>query len=118
MNSALDRSGKRSLSPFKASRLLFKVGKRWHPIRRPWVLLAGPGHLRAKKVFERPAGHLTFSGGIHRCLGMWLARAEMQEALTVLSGRFARVEPDGEPTWQPGLGIDGPTTLPLRFVAG
>jgi len=67
---------------------------------------------------ERPAGHLTFSGGIHRCLGMWLARAEMQEALTVLSGRFARVEPDGEPTWQPGLGIDGPTTLPLRFVAG
>ena len=64
---------------------------------------------------ERQASHLTFSGGIHRCLGMWLARAEMQEALAVLSERFARVEPDGEPTWQPGLGIDGPTTLPLHF---
>jgi cytochrome P450 len=65
---------------------------------------------------ERPASHLTFSGGIHRCLGMWLARAEMQEALAVLAGRFERIEPAGEPTWQPGLGIDGPTTLPLRFI--
>jgi hypothetical protein len=65
---------------------------------------------------ERPASHLTFSGGIHRCLGMWLARAEMQEALAVLAGRFERIELAGEPTWQPGLGIDGPTTLPLRFV--
>lgn len=66
---------------------------------------------------ERPASHLTFSGGIHRCLGMWLARAEMQEALGVLSERFARIELADEPTWEPGLGIDGPRTLPLRFVA-
>jgi cytochrome P450 len=66
---------------------------------------------------ERQPGHLTFSGGIHRCLGMWLAKAEMQEALSVLSKRFALVEPGGVPTWQPGLGIDGPTTLPLRLVA-
>jgi cytochrome P450 len=47
---------------------------------------------------------------------MWLARAEMQEALRVLSERFTGFEQDGTPTWQPGLGIDGPTTLPLRFV--
>jgi cytochrome P450 len=66
---------------------------------------------------DRPSGHLTFSGGIHRCLGMWLARAEMQEALGVLSSRFASVALDGEPVWQPGLGIDGPTTLPLCFAA-
>ncbi|MDQ2858763.1 MAG: cytochrome P450 [Candidatus Eremiobacteraeota bacterium] len=64
---------------------------------------------------ERPAQHLTFSGGIHRCLGMWLARAEMEEALAVLSTRFRSIVRDGEPTWQVGLGIDGPTTLPLRF---
>ena len=65
---------------------------------------------------ERPASHLTFSGGIHRCLGMWLARAEMEEALRVLSSRFAAIERDGKATWQTGLGINGPTTLPLRFV--
>jgi cytochrome P450 len=65
---------------------------------------------------DPPAPNLTFSGGIHRCLGMWLARAEMQEALGALAARFSRIETDGEPTWQPGLGIDGPTTLPLRFV--
>jgi cytochrome P450 len=65
---------------------------------------------------DPPAPNLTFSGGIHRCLGMWLARAEMQEALGALAERFSRIERDGEPTWQPGLGIDGPTTLPLHFV--
>jgi cytochrome P450 len=65
---------------------------------------------------EHPAPNLTFSGGIHRCLGMWLARAEMQEALGVLSERFTRIEQDGEPTWEPGLGIDGPKHLPLHFV--
>lgn len=64
---------------------------------------------------ERPAQHLTFSGGIHRCLGMWLARAEMEEALAVLASRFESIQRDGEPMWQVGLGIDGPTTLPLRF---
>ncbi len=66
---------------------------------------------------ERPATHLTFSGGIHRCLGMWLARAEMEEALGVLSRRFSAIERDGAATWQTGLGINGPTTLPLRFVS-
>lgn len=64
---------------------------------------------------ERPASHLTFSGGIHRCLGMWLAKAEMEEALGALAGRFSAIAPDGEATWEPGLGINGPTTLPLRF---
>ena len=39
----------------------------------------------------------------------------MEEALGVLSSRYAKIEPDGEPTWQPGLGINGPTTLPLKF---
>lgn len=65
---------------------------------------------------ERPAPHLTFSGGIHRCLGLWLAKAELEEALRVLAERFSAVESDGIATWEAGLGIKGPTSLPLRFV--
>jgi hypothetical protein len=66
---------------------------------------------------ERPAAQMTFGGGIHRCLGMWLARAEMQEALVTLAQRLDRIELDGAPSWLPGQGIVGPTALPLRFGA-
>ena len=66
---------------------------------------------------ERPSPHLTFSGGIHRCLGMWLAKAEMEEALGVLAGRFSHIALAGVPEWESGLGIVGPKTLPLRLTA-
>jgi cytochrome P450 len=58
---------------------------------------------------------LTFGGGPHYCLGAWLARAEMQEALPLLARRLQGLERDGEPTWRPAKGIYGPETLPIRF---
>ena len=65
----------------------------------------------------RSAEHLTFGSGIHRCLGAALARAELQEALTVLAGRFETVAPDGPVSWKPpGFGIWGPAALPLAFT--
>ncbi len=59
--------------------------------------------------------HLTFGGGPHYCLAN-LARAEMQEALTILSARLPEFALAGEPTWRPPIGIFGPETLPLRFA--
>ncbi|MBV9285419.1 MAG: cytochrome P450, partial [Acidimicrobiia bacterium] len=59
---------------------------------------------------------LTFGGGPHFCLGAQLARAELQEALTLLAQRLPGLELDGEPTWRPNMGIFGPETLPIRFV--
>ncbi|HYZ15101.1 MAG TPA: cytochrome P450 [Candidatus Acidoferrum sp.] len=64
---------------------------------------------------ELPEPHLTFGGGMHRCLGMWLARAELEEALRILARRMPNLAPAGEPTWGPGLGIVGPRTVPLAF---
>ena len=62
------------------------------------------------------AGHLTLGFGLHYCMGANLARAELQEALTILSQRMPNVRLDGEVTWKPdGVGIWGPAQLPLAF---
>jgi cytochrome P450 len=58
---------------------------------------------------------LTFGGGIHYCLGAYLARVEMAEALPLLARRLGPIELDGDPTWRPAMGIAGPVTLPIRF---
>ncbi len=67
-------------------------------------------------TIERPLPPLTFGGGAHYCLGANLARAEMQEALLVLSRRLRDLQIDGEVRWRPRTGIFGPTRLPLRFA--
>ena len=58
---------------------------------------------------------LTFGGGPHYCLGANLARAEMQEALGILSSCMPDVRVAGEVAWRPRTGIFGPTVLPLAF---
>jgi hypothetical protein len=63
---------------------------------------------------ERPA-QLAFGGGVHHCLGAWLARTEMVEALPLLATRLRHPRAAGPATWRPPLGITGPATLPIRF---
>jgi cytochrome P450 len=58
---------------------------------------------------------LTFGGGPHYCLGVHLARAEMEEALRILPVRLPNLRLDGEPVWRMGTGIAGPSALPLAF---
>ncbi len=61
---------------------------------------------------------MTFGSGIHFCLGASLARAELQEALTILARRLPGLALDGPIEWKPPtVGIWGPSRLPLRFVA-
>lgn len=64
---------------------------------------------------QRPA-QLTFGGGIHYCLGAWLARMEMCEALPILASRLGAIRLAGPVPSRPPLGITGPITLPLRFT--
>ena len=65
---------------------------------------------------ESKQPQLTFGSGIHYCLGAALARAELQEALVILSQRMPNMALDGDVEWKPlTFGIWGPERLPLRF---
>lgn len=60
--------------------------------------------------------HFGFGGGLHYCLGHFVARADMSEALPLLARRM--VDPHELPgaTWLPDSGNTGPITLPIGFT--
>ena len=65
-----------------------------------------------------PSAMLTFGGGVHYCLGSHLARAELVEALIVMTRRMPNVRRTGPAPWKPLTGISGPITLPIEFDTG
>jgi pimeloyl-[acyl-carrier protein] synthase len=87
------------------------------------VMLASAN--RDPEVFEHPETldigrtdnrHLSFSGGIHFCLGAPLARIEAQEAFGKLLARYpglSLADPDVE--WKPTTTIRGPQALQLSW---
>jgi cytochrome P450 len=58
---------------------------------------------------------LTFGAGVHYCVGANLAKAEMQEALSVLAERVLALTLDGQPRFGTPSGIYGLETLPLQL---
>lgn len=67
---------------------------------------------------EGPAPMLTFGGGIHYCLGVHLAKAELAEALVVMARRLPDIRRVGPAPWKPVIGVSGPITLPVEFTPG
>ena len=63
----------------------------------------------------RPA-HFGFGGGIHYCLGHYVARADMSTALTVLAGQMGEPRSAGPAVWLPDSGNTGPVRLPIAFT--
>jgi cytochrome P450 len=63
---------------------------------------------------ERRA-HFGFGGGAHHCLGHWLARIDMREALPLLARRLGDPRPDGPAVLRPVSGVTGPVELPIVF---
>lgn len=65
---------------------------------------------------ERPP-HLTFGSGIHFCLGAWLARTELEEALATLAATFPDLRADGPTRWRPRRSTFlALTELPVAFT--
>ena len=63
------------------------------------------------------APHLTFGSGIHHCLGAFLAKAELQEALPLLAKRLPDLALEGDVVWKPPTtAIWGPQELNLTFT--
>src|SRR3954453_11174890 len=78
---------------------------------------AGAAEPGASDTPAQPEPHrpLTFGAGIHYCLGVNLARAELQEALTFLAPRMPGLRPDGEAQIGSINGVYGIDALPLAW---
>jgi cytochrome P450 len=63
------------------------------------------------------ARHFGFGRGIHHCLGHFVAKSDMAEALPVLARRLRNPRLDGEPRYLPPSGNTGPIELPIGFDA-
>jgi len=59
--------------------------------------------------------HSGFGGGIHHCLGHFVARTDMSVALPLLARRMPEAAPDGPGEWLPVSGNTGPVRFPIRF---
>jgi cytochrome P450 len=84
-------------------------------VNRDPIAFDDPDRFDLTRESETP--HLTFGSGIHFCLGAHLARAELQEALTVIADRLPQLELAGPVEWKPEtFGIWGPSYLPVRWA--
>ncbi|MBC9926633.1 MULTISPECIES: cytochrome P450 [unclassified Leucobacter] len=59
--------------------------------------------------------HHTFGGGMHHCLGHYIARGDMSVALPLLAARFTDLACPGDDEWLPDSGNTGPIRYPLTF---
>ena len=60
--------------------------------------------------------HFTFGGGVHHCLGHYIARADMGVALPLLAEHFTDISCPGGDEWLPDSGNHGPVRLPLKLT--
>jgi cytochrome P450 len=79
---------------------------------------AGPGAAGFDITAGERRPHFGFGGGIHYCLGHYVARTDMCEALTVLARRLRAPRPAGQAAWLPDSGNTGPVRLPIAFEPG
>lgn len=60
--------------------------------------------------------HYGFGGGVHHCLGHFVARADMREALPLLARRLHDPHELPGASWLPDSGNTGPVRLPIAFT--
>jgi cytochrome P450 len=88
------------------------------------VIVAIGGANRDPGVFDQPdrlridrenaSRHLSFSFGIHHCLGAGLARLEGRIAFEELTRRYSTLELAGTPTRRPFIVLRGYESIPVR----
>ena len=91
------------------------------------VFIMYGGANRDPAVFDHPntfdttranaRDHLTFSTGVHTCLGAALGRMEVQIGLQTLFERFPQLTLAGKPTYNNVIGLHGLKHLPVSLRA-
>lgn len=71
--------------------------------------------LRFDPERDQSARHLAFGRGDHQCLGMHLARLQIEEGLHLITQRIKQPELAGPITWRPFPGVWGIQSLPIKF---
>lgn len=66
-------------------------------------------------IGRSPNRHLAFGYGRHNCLGMHLARMEIEVFFQVLLPRLESIELAGQPGYIPSHFVSGLNTLPVRY---
>jgi cytochrome P450 len=66
-------------------------------------------------IAEARKQHFGFGGGTHHCLGHFIARGDMTEALKLLAQRIKNPSYDGDPVWLPDSGNTGPVKMTIKF---
>lgn len=66
---------------------------------------------------QRPP-HFGFGAGAHHCIGHFIARGDMTEALSLLAQRLKNIRLNGEASWLPDSGNTGANYLPVAFDRG
>lgn len=65
---------------------------------------------------DRPkVAHVSFGQGVHMCLGQFLARALLEEAVPIMARRLRHPRLNGDCTFRSPLGIWGVRSLPIAF---
>jgi cytochrome P450 len=59
--------------------------------------------------------HVSFGRGGHMCLGMFIAKCQLEEGLHMITRRLTHPRLAGEVEWRPFLGAWGPKHLPIAF---
>lgn len=60
--------------------------------------------------------HIAFGLGPHMCIGQFIARVELQEALHLVAQRIREPKLAGPDVWRPFPGIWGLRALPITFI--
>lgn len=66
-----------------------------------------------ERVTDEQNRHIAFGRGAHICPGQFLARAQLQEGLHLITQRIPHPRQAGEIAWRPFLGAWGLSTLPF-----
>jgi len=74
-----------------------------------------PGRFDPDRPIDPARRHVAFGMGRHMCLGQYIARAQLQEAIHLIARHMKHPREVGEKGWRPFPGVWGIAGLPIAF---